>query len=325
MDFCNTFCSIRCRELCFVISVITPVFNGADFIKETVESVLASKHFYDLEYIVVDDGSTDSTIEILREFGNNIKVISKSNGGESSAVNTGIDHSNGEILLIVSADDPLPSSEIFNNAESYFLKNPEVVAWYPNWTIIDSAGNVVRRVEVDEYSEELLIGRFRCLPGPGTLIRRDAALRIGGRNPKWAFVGDYDFWLRLSRVGLIQKRDESLAQWRFHDQSTSISRRGLEMALERVAVIEEFVGSNQIDEQLRRRALAHAYYFAARLSFFDSNVDGKFLLRKAFASNKRKIEDGKFLVYLFIWTLPFSKITAGFLKPILKKMGRALT
>ena len=308
-----------------MISVITPVFNGAQFIKETVESVLESKNQLDIEYLVIDDGSTDLTLEILHEFGSAIKVISKPNGGESSAVNVGMEHSSGDILLIVSADDPLPSNKIFNNAEKYFLENPDVVAWYPNWSIINSEGKVIRIVDVDEFSEDLLIGRFRCLPGPGTLIRRDAALKIGGRNPKWTFVGDYDFWLRLSRVGVIKKRDELAAQWRFHDQSTSISRRGLDMAMERVSVIEEFLGSNKIDQQLQKRALAHAYYFAARLSFFDSKVDGKSLLRKAFASNKGEIEDGKFLVYLFIWTLPFSRIAARFFKPILRRTGRALT
>lgn len=325
MDFGDTFCSVYCKELYFMISVITPVFNGANFIRETVESVLASKNLYNIEYVVVDDGSTDSTLEILHEYGSAIKVISKPNGGESSAVNVGIEHSGGEILLIVSADDPLPSSEIFNNAETYFSENPDVVAWYPNWSIINSEGKLIRIVEVEEFSEDSLIGRFRCLPGPGTLIRRDSALSIGGRNTKWTFVGDYDFWLRLSRVGVIHKRGELVAQWRFHDQSTSIARRGLDMAIERVSVITEFVETNQINRQLRGRALAHAYYFAARLSFFDSKVDGKSLLRKAFASNNGKIEDGKILVFLFIWTLPFSRVTARFFKPILRKIGRTLT
>jgi glycosyltransferase involved in cell wall biosynthesis len=308
-----------------MITVITPVFNGANFIKETVESVIECKSVFDIEYLVVDDGSTDSTPEILREFGSAIKVISKPNGGESSAVNIGLENANGEIILIVSADDPLPSSEVFNGAEQYFLANPEIVAWYPNWAIINSAGKVIRIVEVEEFSEDSLIGRFRCLPGPGTLIRRDSALKIGGRNTKWTFVGDYDFWLRLSRIGVLKKRDQLLAQWRFHDQSTSISRRGSDMATERVSVISEFVEANQLDKKLHAKALAHAYYFAARLSFFDSKVDGKLLLRKAFAANNRWIDDGKVIVYLFIWTLPFSRFTTRLFKPILRRMGRALT
>jgi glycosyltransferase involved in cell wall biosynthesis len=308
-----------------MITVITPVFNAAEFIRETIESVLVSDGIFDIEYIVVDDGSTDSTPEVLREFGSKIKVITQPNGGESSAVNVGIEHSRGEILLVVSADDPLPSMAIFNGAERRFSENPDLVAWYPNWVIIDSQGEVIRNVEVEEFSEESLIGKFRCLPGPGTLFRRDAALMVGGRNPKWTFVGDYDFWLRLSQVGALQKRNETVAQWRFHDQSTSISRRGVEMAMERVTVIEEFIETHQIDPQLRGKALAHAYYFAARLSFFDAKVDGKSLLKKAFASNNREIEDGKLLVYLFIWTLPLSRTTVRFLKPILKNFGRALT
>lgn len=308
-----------------MITVITPVFNGAQFIRETVKSVLECKQSFPVEYVVVDDGSTDSTLEILQEFGDEIKVVSKSNGGESSAVNLGIENSIGDFLLIVSADDPLPSPRIFSGVEEFFLENPKVVAWYPNWSIIDSAGLKIRTIEVEEYSEESLIGRFRCLPGPGTIIRKKAALEIGGRDCRWTFVGDYDFWLRLSRVGLLKKRGELVAQWRFHSQSTSISLRGLDMARERISVIQEFVKNNPLEESLRKMALAHAYYFAARLSFFDSKVDGKSLLRQAFSSNNRKIEDGSLLVYIYIWTLPFSRLFVNLIKPLLRKMGRVLT
>ena len=72
-------------------------------------------------------------------------------------------------------------------------------------------------------------------------------------------------------------------------------------------------------------ALAHAYYFAARLSFFDSKVDGKGLLRQAFSANSRKIEDGSVLVYIFIYTLPFSRVFVKLIKPLLRKLGCAVT
>jgi glycosyltransferase involved in cell wall biosynthesis len=308
-----------------MITVITPVFNGAQFIRETVESVLEYKRSFPVEYIVVNDGSTDSTFEILQEFSGAIRVISKPNGGESSAVNVGIENSKGSFLLVVSADDPLPSSKVFSGVEEFFSENPDVVAWYPNWAMIDSSGKVLRIVEVDEYSEELLIGRFRCLPGPGTIFRKDAALSIGGRDSRWTFVGDYDFWLRLSRVGILKKRDELVAQWRFHSQSTSISLRGLDMAAERISVTQEFLKNNSLEESIRKMALAHSYYFAARLSFFDSKVDGKRLLRQAFASNKWKIEDGNALVYSFIWTLPFSRLLVSPIRRLLQRMGYAQT
>ena len=308
-----------------MISVITPVYNGEDFIQETINSVLNISQNYNIEYIVVNDGSTDQTLEQLKKFEGRIKVFTKINGGESSAVNFGLQKANGDLVLIVSADDPLPSEEIFNGAEDFFTSDPNVVAWYPNWTIIDEHGIQMREVEVDDYSDELLIGRFRCLPGPGTLIRRSAALAIGGRNEKWTFVGDYDFWLRLSRVGRLVKRNDVLAQWRFHEGSTSIAKRGLEMAMERVAVIEEFLSANRVDLDLERQAKAHAYYFAARLSFFDPRVDGKRLLRQALKANRMRIEEGKYLVFFFIMTSPLSRILVKPLKPILRFFGKALT
>jgi glycosyltransferase involved in cell wall biosynthesis len=308
-----------------MISVITPVYNGEDFIIETVESVLNAAAHHDVEYIIVNDGSDDQTLERIQKFESRVKILSKENGGESSAVNMGLAEAKGDLVLIVSADDPLPSDDIFVGAESFFSKNLGVVAWYPNWKIIDAEGKELRTVEVDDYSDELLIGRFRCLPGPGTLFRRTAALSIGGRNDKWVFVGDYDFWLRLSRVGRIQKRNQLVAQWRFHDQSTSIARRGTEMASERIAVIEEFIEFNPIEQNLVRQAIAHSYYYAARLSFFDTRVKGKKYLSKALKVSKGRIKDGKITVYLFIALLPLSKHLVSIVKPFLRKFGRALT
>ena len=118
-----------------MISVITPVYNGADFIAETVESVLKASANHNVEYIVVNDGSTDKTLEKLQQFDGRIRILTKVNGGESSAVNLGLQNAKGDLVLIVSADDPLPSDDIFIGAEDYFSRNSNVVAWYPNWKI----------------------------------------------------------------------------------------------------------------------------------------------------------------------------------------------
>lgn len=325
MDFSYTLFQVCSGKIFNMISVITPVYNGEKYIKETVDSVLLAIRNHDVEYIVVDDGSNDATRKILDSYGSRIIRHSKENGGESSAVNAGLEISRGEVILIVSADDPLPSSQIFDGVEAFFHENPDVVAWYPNWLIIDENGGEIRKVEVDEYSDDLLIGRFRCIPGPGTIFRRSSAVLIGGRNLNWTFVGDYDFWLRLSRTGKLVKRNQVLAQWRFHSDSTSIAKRGLSMAMERVNVIDEFLKSNNLDHKLARKARAHAYYFAARLSFFNSEIPGKKFLWKALKSNRFKIEDGQLRVYLFIFLLPFSRFLVNILKPVLRKFDRALT
>jgi len=304
------------------ISVITPVFNGQDYIEETIISVLSATNYGEIEYIVINDGSTDGTLEILNKYSHLIKIVSQPNSGESSAVNTGLLAAQGEYILIVSADDPLLSSDIFDGVEEFFSANKLVVAWYPNWQMIDKYGKIIKIVEVSEYSDELMVGRFQCLPGPGTLFRKSAALQIGGRNPKWTFVGDYDFWLRLSRLGQIVKRGQVLAQWRWHPDSTSISRRGVIMANERISVIEEFTRSFSLPSTLRRKALSHAYYFAARLVFFEPKIHGKKLIIKAFIIRRMVIEESKFIVVLYILLTPISRYIFLIFQPILKKFKR---
>jgi glycosyltransferase involved in cell wall biosynthesis len=290
------------------ISVITPVFNGEQFIEETVKSVLDFSKGFEVEYLVVNDGSTDETLSILENFGDSIKVIFQNNSGESSAVNMGISNSTGDFILVISADDPLFTSDIFQGVPEYFDSNPEVVAWYPDWNLIDEKGNLIETRLVPDYSDSLLIGEFNCLPGPGTFFRKESALQIGGRNTELKFTGDYDFWLRLSRVGQIVHRREVLAQWRMHPTSTSISSKGLAMASERIKVIEDFVKKNELDIRIQQSALAHSYYFAARLAIFDHKIPARRYLVKSFTCQRRLVASAKLSVVLFILLKPFSNV-----------------
>jgi glycosyltransferase involved in cell wall biosynthesis len=298
------------------ISVITPVFNGEKYIKETIDSVLKAIGKSDIEYLVINDGSTDRTLEILKVYENKIGVITQDNQGESSAVNRGFHEALGDFLLVVSADDPLFTPAIFEGVIDFFENNPEIVVWYPNWQMIDHNGDFVREVIVEEYSDEKMIGRFMCLPGPGAFIRRSAALQIGGRREKWKFVGDYDFWLRISRIGYLKKRDALLAQWRFHDESTSIAQRGKKMFSERINVIDEFVNEFYISKQLGRKARAHAHYFASLLAYHSKDVSARSTLLKAFWIRRGWIEESQIKVILYILLMPLS----FYLKPILRML-----
>jgi glycosyltransferase involved in cell wall biosynthesis len=297
------------------LTIVTAVYNGAEYIQETIESVLECAKGLAFEYIVVNDGSTDNTLEILEKFSSSIKVISHQNCGESESVTRAFKIAKGEYLLVVSADDPLLTSALFDEVFDWFDTDQQLVAVYPDWQMIDPVGNVIQRVVVPDYSDELLIGQCRTLPGPGVIFRRDAAIEIGGRLSRWVYVGDYDFWLRLSRLGEIRHREVVLAQWRHHPTSTSVSKRGLAMARERIEVVESFLAKNQIDNLLARKSLGHAYYTASRLTFFSKEVPGKHYLFKAFSLRRGWVEGAEFRVILFILLDPFSRwIIAPFKK-----------
>jgi glycosyltransferase involved in cell wall biosynthesis len=305
------------------LSVITAVYNGAGYIDETINSVLKCCSEIDFEYIVLNDGSTDNTLEILKKYENRIRIIDKSNSGESDSVSIGFREASGDLLLVVSADDPLFTERLFTNIFQQFNQNENLMAIYPDWQMIDAGGNVIKVIKVPDYSDDLLIGRCITLPGPGVVFRKSAALKLNGRNPKWTYVGDYDFWLRLSRLGEIRHRAEVLAQWRHHPSSTSVSKRGLKMAQERILVVEDFLTRYQVSTRLKNKALGNAYYMAARISYFDKNIPAKKYLFKSFKNRKGWVEEAKVYEIFYILLLPISRVFNPIIDMVFKKFGRS--
>ncbi len=291
-----------------ILTIITPVYNGERYIAETIDSVLNAQIDIIYEYIVLDDGSTDFTSNILSNYRNQVKIFSHRNIGESATVNRGIENAKGDYILIVNADDPLLTGDLISKAYKILINDASVVAIYPDWKIIDQFGKTIRNRILPDYSDEILIGHCRCLPGPGTIFRRDAALKISGRRLNWQFVSDYDFWLRLSRVGKIIRLPEILSQWRENPNSTSIANRGSDMATERIEVIKVFLNENQIPIKLRQMALGNCYYLAARLAFFDNKINGRALLLKAFKYRRGWPEMAKLHVILYLFLMPISSI-----------------
>lgn len=289
-----------------IVTVVTAVYNGEDYIEETILSVLSAARNIEFEYIVINDGSTDSTLRILEKFQGQIKIIDKANSGESESVTIAFGEALGEYLIVVSADDPLPSEKLFEKSFDDFSSDLNLVAIYPDWNMIGPQGEVLKTIRVPDYSEELLIGRCITLPGPGVIFRKSAALKIGGRRKKWTFVGDYDFWLRLSRIGELRHRPEVLAQWRYHPGSTSVNKRGPKMASERIAVVEEFLSEFSVNPKIARMALGSAYFMAARLVFFNSQVPGKKYLIQSFQKRKGWVEESRIHIILYILLIPIS-------------------
>jgi glycosyltransferase involved in cell wall biosynthesis len=289
-----------------IVTVVTAVYNGEDYIEETILSVLSAARNIEFEYIVVNDGSTDSTLRILEKFKGQIKIIDKANSGESESVTIAFGEALGEYLIVVSADDPLPSEKLFEKSFDEFSSDLNLVAIYPDWNMIGPQGEVLKTIRVPEYSDELLIGRCLTLPGPGVIFRKSAALKIGGRRKKWTFVGDYDFWLRLSRIGELRHRPEVLAQWRYHPGSTSVNKRGPKMASERIAVVEEFLSEFSVNPKISRMALGSAYFMAARLVFFNSQIPGKRYLIQSFRKRKGWVEEARLHIILYILLIPIS-------------------
>ena len=289
-------------------SIITPVFNGQDFIQETIESVLKFAPFGDFEYLLINDGSTDATNSILQQFGDSIRVITQPNQGEAAAVNAGLAAASGQYALVVSADDPLISGDLFTDSKDILENNPEIVVTYPDWYLINESGHIQKEVQAPDYSLYVLIALNKCIPGPGAVFRISHARLIHGRNTNLVFGSDYDFWLRISEHGNFRRIPKFLAQWRSHQNSTSIKSRGSEMAKERIKIIEDFLSGTSFSNHFMRVARGNAYYSAAILRYFDTNVPHRTYLWRAFRIRLGVIENSKTRELIYLATMPLSEI-----------------
>ena len=269
-----------------MITVITPVYNGEEYIEETALSVL-DQSGADFEYIIVDDGSTDGTASLLKSLRDRhptqLQVIEQENRGEAAAINHALQLAAGEYVCIVSADDPLMPNHLAT-VSAAFDGRPDVVVAYPDWLMIDEFGHPIREVRTLPYDPRTLIADFVCLPGPGALIRRAAIDPDGLRNSRYRYVSDYGAWLQLSLKGPFVRVPQVLARYRIHGNQATTTGRGVAMADEIEKVIADFFDDPELPDpirRLKRRATAFSSYYAGLQMLHQPDVPGRWRMVKS--------------------------------------------
>ena len=231
------------------VSVITPVYNCERFIGETIHSVL-QQHYPNLEYIVLDDGSTDRTGDVIqsRFKGFPIHYERQTNVGEQRAVNRGLLMAKGDYFMVVNADDPLLPNAIEHLVE-YMESHPDILAGYPDWNSINQDGSLKSHQSNGDYDFVRMVAYHKCLPSVGTIVRRKAIDLGILRDESFRYVGDFDYWLRLGLQSEMARVPETLATWR-HSSSQVSNERGNLMAGEHVRVIDKFFGLSDITKEV---------------------------------------------------------------------------
>ncbi|MDX1993406.1 MAG: glycosyltransferase family 2 protein [bacterium] len=246
-----------------LVTIITPTYNRADYLPEVIDSVL-SQDYPNLEYIVLDDGSKDNTVEVLERYAGRIIWESHTNMGEAKTVNKGFAMATGEIIAIVNSDDPILPG-LVRAAVNALQAHPSALVAYPDWVMIDPQGRPISYHTTPDYDFLQTVREHYCMPGPGAFIRRRALVLVGGRSTHVRYVGDYDFWLRLGLHGDFIRIPQTLATWRDHPNSASSAARSQAMAEEHLTVIRDFYAQPNLPEAVLRvkdEAFSSAYYAA---------------------------------------------------------------
>ena len=206
-----------------LVSVVVPAYNGASFVRETLESVL-SQSWSPFGVIVCDDGSTDGTPAILESFGARIRVVRQANSGVAAARNRAAAEANGELLAFLDHDDVWEPS-MLSTLVPRLASDGELGLVYADAWIIDARGRLYgRRGRYLHYAEgwvfdRLLRGNF--IPVETTLMRTRLFRELGGCDPGLRYLEDYDLCLRVARRARIGFHPEPLARYRIHDHNLS--------------------------------------------------------------------------------------------------------
>ena len=247
-----------------LVSVITPAYNRASYLDETIQSVL-NQDYPHLEYIVLDDGSTDDTREVLAQYTGRIIWETHPNMGETRTANKGFSMAKGEIVVVVNSDDPLLPGAV-REAVAFMQGHPDILVGYPDWNLIGPDSEVIRHMQVREYDYLDMVRLFYCTPGPGAFIRRRAFELTGGRDPAFRYAGDLEYWLRLGLYGEFARIPRTLATFRVHPDSASVSQRGKAMADEYVRLVDGFYSRPDLPPEVHRvraRAFSSMHFIAA--------------------------------------------------------------
>jgi glycosyltransferase involved in cell wall biosynthesis len=206
-------------------SVLLPVFNAGRYLAPAIESVL-NQRFRDFELLLLNDGSTDGSAEVLEAFAardERCRLHGWPNRGLIATLNAGIQLASAEILIRMDADD-VCRPDRFSRQMAYMDGHPECVALGSRVMLIDAEGWPISEFFGQELTHDAidaahLAGRGGSICHPTAMIRRSAMLQIGGYRPDYPHSEDYDLFLRLAEVGALANLPDVLLEYRQHADS----------------------------------------------------------------------------------------------------------
>jgi len=248
-----------------LVTIVIPVYNGVKYIRDAIESVLA-QDYKNVELIVLDDGSTDGTREILKKYKDRFHWETHQNMGQGPTLNKGWKMAKGEVLGYLSADDSLLPNAVRKSVECLMETEGRILT-YCDYYLMDEQSRVIRKVSAPELDYSDMVMKIVCPPGPGAFFRRSGFEKAGFWDANLRQVPDYDYWIRLGLHGKFFRIREPLAKFRIHENSQSYAEPSEERSDEILGVMRRYFQLEGIPETVlarKKMSLGNAYVVAAR-------------------------------------------------------------
>ena len=203
------------------VSIVTPSFNQARFLEASIRSVL-EQDYPNIEYIVVDGGSKDESVEIIKRYQDRLAWwVSEKDRGHADALNKGFSHATGEILAWLNSDD-IYFPEAVSQAVGVLLQHPEAGMVYGDAELIDDAGTTVGQFSAKQTSYRQMLRGSVHIPQATTFFRAGLWRQVGPLDLSLFFSFDYDLWVRLAKVSKLLYVPRLWAQFRIHGAGKTI-------------------------------------------------------------------------------------------------------
>ena len=250
------------------ISIITPSYNQAPFIGWTVRSVLLQR-YPNLEYIMMDGGSTDDTRQVLEPYAARFAhYVSEKDGGQADAIRRGFERSTGDIMAYLNSDDMLAPRTLHFVAR-YFDEHPEVDAVYSHRVTVDESNRVVWYWILPGHSDWYMT-RWDLIPQETCFWRRKLFEKSGTIDPSFRFALDYDLFVRFMKHGQMVRVNRFLGVFRKHDEA-------------KTSQLLTTIGKQEVERVWERYGLTKTKLDELRAARFFNSVNrrgGKFAARK---------------------------------------------
>lgn len=204
-----------------LVSIVTPSYNQAAFLEATLLSVL-DQEYERIEYIVIDGGSTDGSVDILQKYANRLAWwVSEPDQGQADAINKGFQHASGDIFAWLNSDDIYYPGAVASAVEK-LLQNPEIGMVYGDSDLIDSTGAPIGRFPARQTGYRRMLDGSVHIPQQTTFIRAEWWQFVGGLDASFFFAMDFDLWVRLAKITAFLYIPQRWAAFRLHGQGKSV-------------------------------------------------------------------------------------------------------
>lgn len=205
-----------------LVSIVTPSYNQAGYLEETILSVLG-QDYPRIEYVIIDGGSTDRSLDIIQAYAERLAYwVSEPDSGQTDAINKGFNRASGEILAWLNSDDIYQPGAVWE-AVRFLQDHPEVGMVYGNAHYINGAGEVIGRFPAAQTDYRRLRSGYVHIPQQGAFFRARLWRMIGPLDPSFYFAMDYDLWVRIAALAPIRYYPRPWAAFRLHGDAKSIA------------------------------------------------------------------------------------------------------